>query len=156
MSPGTGQVSLRVEDNTLILDRKFSRPPLEEPQIIFLDAVWMIEQSGVLQQAELESLRAWFAENTNWLDNDEAANAAFHLRNNLSLYFDIQRLSVANFLQEKRVLAKAGLYSRARIYVTNCARRLSARRIGALPTQALFAVHSAGMDNHGSPPVCIG
>ena len=82
----------------------------------FLDAVWIIEQSGVLQPEELDSLRSWFAEYALWLDNDEAANSAFRLRNNLGLYFDIQRLSIANFLQETAVIAKAGLYSRARIY----------------------------------------
>jgi hypothetical protein len=82
----------------------------------FLDAVWMIEQSGVLQPKEIDSLRAWFSEYAHWLDNDAVAKAAFRLKNNLGLYFDIQRLAIANFLRETAVISRAGLYSRARIH----------------------------------------
>ncbi len=81
-----------------------------------LDAVWMIEQSGALSEAERAGLRSWFASYADWLDKDPAARTAFRLGNNQGVYFEVQRYAIANYLGDALRMTASRMYARARMH----------------------------------------
>ncbi|KQU79266.1 hypothetical protein ASD12_15630 [Mesorhizobium sp. Root102] len=80
----------------------------------FLDAVRLIERTGVLGDEEREAFRAWLGSYREWLDTAPAAATAFYSSSNQGTFYDLQRASIATFLGDSATLAKVSLYARER------------------------------------------
>lgn len=81
----------------------------------FLDAVRLLERTGVLGDEDRDAFRAWLGSYCEWLDTAPAAATAFCSSSNQGTYYDLQRASIATFLGDSATLAKISLYARERL-----------------------------------------
>jgi hypothetical protein len=63
-----------------------------------LDAVRIIERDNFLTKVEQENLRSWFQEYLTWLETSDIGQEEYSQKNNHGLYFDIQALSIASYI----------------------------------------------------------
>lgn len=66
----------------------------------FLDAVRIVRQSGQLSGKEYSSLQEWFYGYLIWLETSEQGRRESRAENNHGLYYDIQVLSIAAFVND--------------------------------------------------------
>uniref|UniRef100_A0A8J9X2D6 Alginate lyase domain-containing protein n=1 Tax=Phaeodactylum tricornutum TaxID=2850 RepID=A0A8J9X2D6_PHATR len=64
----------------------------------FLDAIKIVEKSGVLSKSECSSLRQWFADYLEWLTNSEQGLSEIAAINHHGLYYDIQVAPLALYV----------------------------------------------------------
>ena len=64
----------------------------------FLDAVRLLESSGILSPQEMSELRAWFGRYVEWLLTSEQGLTERARENNHGTYYDLQLASLATFL----------------------------------------------------------
>jgi hypothetical protein len=65
-----------------------------------LDAVHLIERDGFLTEKEQNDLRAWLTEYLDWLENSEIGTEEYSQKNNHGLYFDVQAVAIASFIND--------------------------------------------------------
>lgn len=81
----------------------------------FLDAIRLLQLSGALTEAEIESLKNWFREYLQWLLKDAQGRRERTRRNNLGTYYDLQVTAIAAWLGEVLVLRDALRDARLRV-----------------------------------------
>jgi Alginate lyase len=65
-----------------------------------LDAIRIIEKDNFLTKDEQVELRSWFQEYLAWLETSEIGQEEYSQKNNHGLYFDIQALAIASFIND--------------------------------------------------------
>jgi hypothetical protein len=65
-----------------------------------LDAIRIIEKDGFLSDSEQKELRAWFAEYLDWLETSSSGKKISNFGNNQGVYYGIQVIAVASFIQD--------------------------------------------------------
>lgn len=73
-----------------------------------LDAIRIIERDGFLTEAEQSDLRAWFSDYLKWLETSPIGMLAYSSRNHVAIYFDVQAIAIAAYLND---IAKMIWYS---------------------------------------------
>lgn len=63
-----------------------------------LDAVRILENDGFLSQAEQSRLRMWFTEYLEWLESSQMARSEFYAQDSHGMYYDIQVVSIAAYI----------------------------------------------------------
>lgn len=82
----------------------------------FLDAVRLIEISGVMSPADVRALSDWFRSYANWLDTDPVGICGFQATNSHGVFFDLQRAAIAAYLGDASTLNRVRLHSRERLH----------------------------------------
>jgi hypothetical protein len=65
-----------------------------------LDAVRIIERDDFLTEAEQSDLRAWFSQYLHWLETSAIGKLAYSSRNHVGIYYDVQVIAIASFLND--------------------------------------------------------
>ena len=65
-----------------------------------LDAVHLIERDGFLTKQEQKNLRAWLKKYLLWLEQSGIGKDGYAARNNHGLYFDVQAVAIASFIND--------------------------------------------------------
>lgn len=77
----------------------FSFGVIEMKDVYFmLDAVRMVERGGFFTEKESAELRVWFREYMDWLETSEMGRTEYTAGNNHGLYYDVQLISIAAFV----------------------------------------------------------
>lgn len=83
----------------------------------FLDAVRLIESSGMLNEEDRKSFRSWLAEYLAWLQDSEPGMQERAAPNNHGTYYDLQVVAIQSFLGDRGGLARSFLRAIARMMV---------------------------------------
>lgn len=65
-----------------------------------LDVIRIIEKGGFLSDSEQKDLRAWFTEYLDWLETSTSGMKISNFGNNQGVYYSIQVLAIASFIQD--------------------------------------------------------
>ena len=65
-----------------------------------LDAVRIVQREGFLTEEDQSELRAWFTEYLKWMETSEIGKDEYIQKNNHGLYFDVQAVAVASFIND--------------------------------------------------------
>lgn len=73
---------------------------------ILVDAIALIETLDVLDEAEINNIRAWFEEYFTWLTESQFGISEENYRNNHSVAFDVQACGIAYYLEKDEYVSQ--------------------------------------------------
>eukprot|EP00123_Amoebidium_parasiticum_P017214 comp23756_c0_seq1/m.41095 comp23756_c0_seq1/g.41095 ORF comp23756_c0_seq1/g.41095 comp23756_c0_seq1/m.41095 type:complete len:943 (-) comp23756_c0_seq1:611-3439(-) len=81
----------------------------------FLDAVRLTHRSGALTTTELDSVKDWFRKYAKYLDESQQGQGENRAPNNHGVYYDIQRIAIAAFVNDMETAVWQANQARGRI-----------------------------------------